>query len=57
MARVPFASNEAPRPREKRIFAFTTSYRADSMASPLLREERHECGQGCAEHEQGEPPK
>ena len=35
MARVLFASNEAPRPREKRIFAVTNSYRADSMASPL----------------------
>ena len=35
MARVQFASNEAPRPREKRIFAVTNSYRADSMASPL----------------------
>ena len=35
MARVLFASNEEPRPREKRIFAFTTSYRADSHASPV----------------------
>ena len=35
MARVLFASSEAPRPREKRIFAFTTSCRADSIASPL----------------------
>ncbi len=35
MARVLFASNEAPRPREERIFAFTASCRADSVASPL----------------------
>ena len=36
MARVLFASNEAPRPREKRIFAFTTSYRADSVPRPYI---------------------
>ena len=34
MARVLFASKEAPRPREKRIFAFTTSCRADSVPRP-----------------------
>ena len=52
MARVPFALNEAPRPREKRIFAFTTFYRADSkgglrMRSPydtaLLQASREDC--------------
>ena len=36
MARVLFASNEAPRPREKRIFAFTTSCRADSVPRPYI---------------------
>ena len=35
MARVLFASNEGQMVERYRIFAFTTFYRADSMASPL----------------------